>query len=209
MVLTNREKQARHRERLRDRSTALNRVLVNTRRRLREQHSWIARFDEGLLRMTRDGVDCTAEQVAMVRGWIAESIALLQEQDPDGLTRDGNIEIGDISPARSQELYRDKPVSYAIDAEGRAVRLKLFESDSAAQAEAGMTEGRFAGRIGEEGWSILPSMRARPLKDFSGWYVLIEWPTGDHEQVYDFGNEAEATAWITDKSATWLAARSR
>jgi hypothetical protein len=47
-------------------------------------------------------------------------------------------------------------------------------------------------------------MTPRPLKDFSGWYVLLTWPDGLEQQIDDFLTEAEAQAWIDDESAAWL-----
>lgn len=49
-----------------------------------------------------------------------------------------------------------------------------------------------------------PTMTPRPLKDFSGWYVLLAWPDGLEQQIDDFLTEAEAQAWIDDESAAWL-----
>jgi hypothetical protein len=49
-------------------------------------------------------------------------------------------------------------------------------------------------------------MEPHELKDGSGWYVRLAWPTGAREDI-DFSSEAEAVEWIRDKSAAWLAKR--
>ena len=49
-----------------------------------------------------------------------------------------------------------------------------------------------------------PTMTPRPLKDSSGWYVLLTWPDGLEQQIDDFLTEAEAEAWIDGESAAWL-----
>jgi hypothetical protein len=51
-----------------------------------------------------------------------------------------------------------------------------------------------------------PTMDLRELKDGSGWYVHLTWPTGATEDI-DVSSEAEAVQWIRDKSAAWLAKR--
>jgi hypothetical protein len=50
-----------------------------------------------------------------------------------------------------------------------------------------------------------PTMTPCPLKDASGWYILLTWPDGREEQMDDFTSEEEAQAWIDDESAAWLA----
>ena len=52
-----------------------------------------------------------------------------------------------------------------------------------------------------------PTMEPRELKDGSGWYVRVTWPTGASEDI-DFSSEIEAIEWIRDKSGAWLAKRS-
>jgi hypothetical protein len=47
-------------------------------------------------------------------------------------------------------------------------------------------------------------MTPLPLKDGSGWYILLAWPDGREEQMDDFASEEEAQAWIDDESAAWL-----
>jgi hypothetical protein len=50
----------------------------------------------------------------------------------------------------------------------------------------------------------MPTMTVRPLKDFSGWLVVVLWPEGREEHVSDFETEAAAQAWIDLDSATWV-----
>ena len=52
-----------------------------------------------------------------------------------------------------------------------------------------------------------PTMEPRELKDGSGWYVRVTWPTGAPEDI-DFSTETEAVEWIRFKSSAWLAKRS-
>ena len=49
-----------------------------------------------------------------------------------------------------------------------------------------------------------PTLRARPLKNYSGWYVLVTWPDGTSLHVDDFKSEAEAESWIEHDSSDWL-----
>jgi hypothetical protein len=49
-----------------------------------------------------------------------------------------------------------------------------------------------------------PIMKARELKDGSGWYVLFEWPNGRTRQMDGFRSELEAETWIQEESEVWL-----
>jgi hypothetical protein len=49
-----------------------------------------------------------------------------------------------------------------------------------------------------------PELKPFPVKDISGWYVLVTWPDGTEQQVYDFRTELEAKAWIEHDSVAWL-----
>jgi hypothetical protein len=51
-----------------------------------------------------------------------------------------------------------------------------------------------------------PTMEPCELKDGSGWYVRVTWPTGTSEDI-DVSTEIEAVEWIRDKSAAWLVMR--
>ena len=50
----------------------------------------------------------------------------------------------------------------------------------------------------------VPVMKARELKDGSGWYVLFEWPNGRTRQMDGFRTELEAETWIQEESEVWL-----
>jgi len=94
----------------------------------------------------------------MLKRMIDENLALVDHYDPDGLIADEDIEFGDVPPDLASSVWKGRPVSYAVDPEGRAHQLRLFESDSAAATEAAMTAGRLAGRVGDESWSIKPAI---------------------------------------------------
>lgn len=59
------------------------------------------------------------------------------------------------------------------------------------------------------GEAAMPKFEIKPLKDHSGFYVLVTWPEGQAEHVNGFQSEAEADAWITNDTATWLARHPR
>jgi oxalate decarboxylase/phosphoglucose isomerase-like protein (cupin superfamily) len=47
-----------------------------------------------------------------------------------------------------------------------------------------------------------------PLKEGSGWYIVVTYPGGMQEHIPGFKNEAEAQAWLKGKGRqTWLGAR--
>ena len=50
-----------------------------------------------------------------------------------------------------------------------------------------------------------PIFTPRELKDWSGWFVVVQWPNGREQHVNGFGSEAAAISWIADESAAWLA----
>eukprot|EP01033_Poteriospumella_lacustris_P021574 gene21574-16042_t len=76
-------------------------MLADTRKRLREWRRSLAAFAEGRMWLKTNNVDRTAEHIAMLRGMITTNEGLLAQYDPDGVTADGNIEIGDVSPQES------------------------------------------------------------------------------------------------------------
>ena len=49
-----------------------------------------------------------------------------------------------------------------------------------------------------------PRMEPRELKDGSGWYVHLTWPTGAQEDI-DVSSETEAIEWVRNRSSAWLA----
>jgi len=52
-----------------------------------------------------------------------------------------------------------------------------------------------------------PTLEPRALKDRSGWYVLLTWPSGADEQINGFAAEAEAQTWIEHESQAWITKR--
>jgi len=50
-----------------------------------------------------------------------------------------------------------------------------------------------------------PTFEVRELKDGSGYYVLVTWPNGMEQQVYDFTNQEGAQFWIEHDTDAWLA----
>ena len=49
-----------------------------------------------------------------------------------------------------------------------------------------------------------PSFTPRPLKDGSGWYVVVDWADGDRLHVNGFRDEQEAKAWASTDQHAWL-----
>ncbi len=47
----------------------------------------------------------------------------------------------------------------------------------------------------QEDWST-PTLRPRPLRDGSAWYVELTWPDGRVEHIGDFGSKTTACDWI-------------
>ena len=48
----------------------------------------------------------------------------------------------------------------------------------------------------------------KPLKEGSGWYIVVTYPGGMQEHIPGFENEAEAQEWLMGKGRqTWLRAR--
>jgi len=164
MTLTNAERQARYRERLRrlaSRVATLNPILadllIRTRLNIREWKRSLALFEAGLMHIYAGQEDRTAEQVTNLRRMIAENGALLAQYDTEGLTIDGDIELGNIGADIVAQLWAGRPVSYMLDMSESAIDLRLFETDAAAQIDAA-SPGRRAGRIGEQGWSIAAAL---------------------------------------------------
>jgi hypothetical protein len=162
MALTNAERQARHRERLK-RLVAQGRMtpvradlLADTRRRIRENRRSAVLFDRGEMRLLWGNSDHSAAHVSELRRQIAEGERLLAEYDPDDLTKDDNVEIGDIGHLSPRQLGAGQIVIYSLDAGGRAVVLTPFDSEGGAIAFVRGVSGRFAGTVGDDNWSIVP-----------------------------------------------------
>jgi hypothetical protein len=165
MALSNAERQARYREKRKQLSArgvmseAQRQTLLDLRRHLREWRRSRAAFAEGRMRMTTNNADTTAEHVVRVRRMIAYNEAVLARFDPDGLTADGNIEIGEVSAHESSGVVPGRWVAYSLDEQGRAVKLRLYTAEGAAKADAKMGAGRYAGRIHDDMWAITPPGR--------------------------------------------------
>jgi hypothetical protein len=53
-----------------------------------------------------------------------------------------------------------------------------------------------------------PSFDTKPLKEGSGWYIVVTYPGGMQEHIPGFQSEAEAEQWLSGKGRlTWLKAR--
>jgi hypothetical protein len=155
MALSNREKQARWRERMRGRGAIIEEMMRRTRKDVREWQRFLAVLATGISRFYTNNVDTTADVIAQTESRIRENTRLLLQYDPEDLTHDGEVEIGDISPTAPQELWRGRAVSYALDDEGRACRVRAYDSISIAKTDA-VQPGRFSGVIGDEAWSVRP-----------------------------------------------------
>jgi hypothetical protein len=164
MVLSNAERQARYRQRRQQlaargvMSLAQAEILTDVRVRLREWKRSIAAFGEGRMRLTTNNVDTTSEHVSMLKGMIARNEALLTQYDPDGLTADGNVEIGEVTPQESSGVLPGRWIAYSLDDRGRAVNLRLYDAESHARTDA-MAAGRYAGVVADDMWSISSSVQ--------------------------------------------------
>jgi hypothetical protein len=162
MALSNAERQARYREKRKQlvaksqMSEAQRQALTDLRRHLREWRRSLAAFAEGRMRMTTNNVDTTAEHVVRVRRMIAHNEAVLSRFDPDGLTADGAIDIGEVSAHESSGVFPGRWVAYSLDDQGRAVKLRVYTDEGAAKADARLGAGRYAGRVHDEMWAISP-----------------------------------------------------
>jgi len=161
MPLTNAERQARYRERIKQlaargvMSPIQAQLLSDARRHIREWRRSIAAFDEGHMRLFTNHVDTSADQARQLERLIAQNEALLAQYDPEDLTADGHVELGDIAPERSSNLWPDRWVTYALDRIGRAEQLQTFDSEAMARAD-GRRPGRNLGQVAADMWSIDP-----------------------------------------------------
>jgi hypothetical protein len=177
MTLSNAERQARYRERLKQLAargvmTPIQaQLLADTRKRLRECRRSLAAFAEGRMWLRVNSVDRTAEHAGMLRGMIATNEALIAEYDPDGLTADGNIEIGDVSPQESVGVLPGRWVSYALDDHGNAVNLRVYDVESLARSDA-LQSNRDVGIVADDLWSITPAPNQ------VGYALVQEMPNG-------------------------------
>jgi len=152
MPLSNAERQALFRDRQR---TFIRELMVQTRKNIREWSRLIALYESGQSRFYTNHVDTTDGQIANLQRMIRENTALLEQYDPSRSSHDGEIELGDVAPAAPQALWKGHPVTFALDDEGRATGICVFDTESAARANA-RSRGRYAGVIGDQAWSIRP-----------------------------------------------------
>jgi hypothetical protein len=159
MVLSNAERQARYRERLKQlaarglMSAVQSELLSVTRKHLREWRRSVAAFAEGRMRTMTNNVDTTSQHVSMLKEMIARNEALLAQYDPEGVTADGNIEIGDVPPSESSGVLSGRWVSYSLDKHGCAIDLRLYDAEAPARADAAVP-GRHVGVVADDMWSI-------------------------------------------------------
>jgi hypothetical protein len=95
MVLSNAERQARYRARLKELaargtlSPVQADMLADTRKRLREWRRLISSYTGGRGWFGVNGVDRTANHIAMLQDLVRTNEALIAQFDPDGHTDDG------------------------------------------------------------------------------------------------------------------------
>jgi hypothetical protein len=161
MVLSNAERQARYREKMRQlaargaMSPAQAEVLFRVRLHLREWKRSIAFFEDREMRLYTNNVDTSDQHVAMLRRLVADNELLLKRYDPDELTADDAIEPGEMPRGQCMNLLPGRYVTYRLDDAGRASELALFETELQARAHAaGNTLG--VGVVGDDMWSIAP-----------------------------------------------------
>lgn len=186
MVLTNAERQARYRERLKQlaargvMSPAQAEMLADIRRRLREWRRSISAFESGQMWLRTNGVDQSASHLDMLKGMIATNERLLDEYDPDNLTTDGNVELGALSAHESAQVLPGAWVSYRLDDDRLARDLRFYGLESHARTDA-LQAGRAFGVIAQDMWSIEPSPLAPAHAQIqqmpNGWWkgIVPEW----------------------------------
>lgn len=163
MALSNQERQARYRIRLKELAarSELNEVLINTlmetRRHIREWKRSIALLDAGIMHLHINDADVSADHAVHLRGVIATNQRLLDRHDPEGLTHDGNIELAEAPRHLVHERWEGRPVTYRLDAEGAAVILRTFETPAEAGSHAACSLDSRAGTVGDEMWSVVPA----------------------------------------------------
>ena len=52
---------------------------------------------------------------------------------------------------------------------------------------------------------VVPTFVQRELKVGAGWYVVATWPNGRTQHIGGFVNELDASEWIKNESAAWVA----
>ena len=198
MVLSNSERQARYRERLKQLATrgvlspVQAQILTDARRQVREWRRSIVSFGGGQMWIRVGNVDRSAEHVASLTSLIANNERLLAEFDPDNETADGNLEIGEVSREEWAGLYAGRHVSYSLDERGRAVDIRCFDGDGAARIDARQL-GRAHGVVGADNWSVAPSPRREAyalIQEMpSGWWKALVSGWGDLPEQYGLSED--------------------
>lgn len=132
---------------------ALEDLLRESRRQIREWKRPLALFDAGVMRLHSNGVDISAQHMQDLHRYIAEHAALIEKYDPEGLTADANVEFGDVGQLAS-ELYANRPLAVALNSDGLGEVLHVFDTDADARSFAQSRPGYHAGHVSQDGWSI-------------------------------------------------------
>jgi len=161
MVLSNAERQARYKARLKELAARgeLSPAQIETLREARlRRRMWkrsLVRLRSGDMRMFTNNVDTTAQQTESVLHWIADIDRLLERFDPLNLTIDGNVELGDVSTREAMQMFAGWFATYDTDKDGLAVNLRFFQEESLAATDA-QAHHRNYGMVAEDMWSISP-----------------------------------------------------
>lgn len=129
--------------------------VQQARRNVREWKRVRFMYKSGAAHFYTNGVDDTARQISSLSHFIDQNEALISKFDPKGQTRDADVEMGEVAPSVVPSLWHGRHVSHAVDEDGLAIDLRLFDTESEARADA-LAPGRFAGVIGREHWSVSP-----------------------------------------------------
>jgi hypothetical protein len=160
MAISNAERQAQHRERLKAKRTIMDELVISTRRNLREWRRSAALLTAGSMRVGWNGEDQSGEHVLRLNKIINENQHLVDQYDPEGLLKDDDIEIGDVDDCLASQLWHGRHVSYLLDEQGRAYDIMAYNDIISAKADSGAASCRYFGTIGAEGWSITPPAAA-------------------------------------------------
>lgn len=199
MVLSNAERQARYRERLKQLaargvlSSAQAQLLTDARRQVREWRRSISSFAGGRIWIKVGNVDQSSEHITRLNALIANNDKLVAEFDPDDVTADGNVEIGEVSVQEFAEIYAGRWLSYSLDERERAVNIRGFEGEGMARVDA-RQPGRSYGIVGADNWSIEPAPRRNAyalIQEMpNGWWKALISGWGDLPEQYGRGADA-------------------
>lgn len=129
-------------------------LMRRVRRHVGEAKRSLALFEAKLLRVYHNGQDVSDQHVAMLKDQIAHNEEVLAQYDPDGLTVDGDVALGQVDGLLAGVLTPGRPITYSVDADGEVTDLRVFGSDEEAARDAASGSGRIAGWISQDGWSI-------------------------------------------------------